>query len=85
MGFGISPPSQPVPQPTNLGFNFGLPSTAVTSQPQPPPQVQNSFGMDMLGSNTQPFSQPTITPTTNQANFGFKPIINTNPNKFLGY
>lgn len=85
MGFGISSP-QPVsqPQPTNLGFNFGITSTPTVPQ-APQPQPQNNFGINLLGATTAPISQPTLNPTVNQVNTGFKPIINTNPNKFLAY
>ena len=81
MGFGISSP-QPATQPTNLGFNFGINSTPPVTQPQPPqPPSQNNFGINLLGSAPQ----PTITTPVIQTNNGFKPIINTNPNKFLAY
>jgi len=91
MGFGVPSP-QPVPQQTNVGFNFGITSTPVVTQPQPPqpsqpqpqPQPQN-IGFDLFGNNSQPVSQPTLTSNPNSANTGFKPIINTNPNKFLAY
>lgn len=84
MGFGISSPQppQPVSQPVNLGFNFGAPSTPVVSQP-PQTQPQNNFGgMNLLGNSPQPTisQQPALS-----SNTGFKPIINTNPNKFLAY
>lgn len=83
MGFGISPSqpvSQPASQPVNLGFNFGAPSTPVVPQPAQT-QPQNNFGLNLLGNNPQ--SPATTQPA--QSNTGFKPIINTNPNKFLAY
>lgn len=84
MGFGTSSQQtpQPVSPPVNLGFNFGAPSTHVVSQP-PQTQPQNNFGeINLLGNNPQPTisTQPTLS-----SNTGFKPIINTNPNKFLAY
>lgn len=85
MGFGISSPQPvaPVSQPVNLGFDFGAPSTPVVPQPVQP-QVQNNFGINLLGGTQQaPVSVPQ--PNLSQASNGFKPIINTNPNKFLAY
>ena len=85
MGFGISSPQPvaPVSQPVNLGFDFGAPSTPVVPQPVQA-QVQNNFGINLLGGTQQvPVSVPQ--PTLPQGSNGFKPIINTNPNKFLAY
>jgi len=84
MGFGISSPQPvtPVSQPVNLGFDFGVPSTPVVAQPVQP-KVENNFGINLLGGS-QPTSLP-VQPTLPQTSGGFKPIINTNPNKFLAY
>lgn len=83
MGFGITYPQpvQPVSQPVNLGFNFGAPTTPVVPQTQSP-QPQTNFGMNLLGNSSQLTvpQQPALSSST-----GFKPIINTNPNKFLAY
>lgn len=83
MGFGISSPQpvQPASQPANLGFSFGAPSTPVAPQTQQS-QPQNNFGINLLGNSSQSTvsTQPALSTNT-----GFKPIINTNPNKFLAY
>jgi hypothetical protein len=84
MGFGISSPQPvtPVSQPVNLGFDFGAPSTPLVP-PTVQTQVQNSFGINLLGGNQQ--APVTVQTTQPQTTGGFKPIINTNPNKFLAY
>lgn len=67
------------PQPS---FSFG-------SGPTNPPPVpaQNNFGINLLGGQTtlQPTNVPAITPVNTGLGSGFKPIVNTNPNKFLAY
>lgn len=83
MGFGISSPQtvETVSHPVNLGFNFGAPTTTVVPQIQPP-QPQTNFGMNLLGNSSQP---TVLQQSALSSNTGFKPIINTNPNKFLAY
>jgi hypothetical protein len=45
--------------------------------------------MNLLGGPTQTTLQPTSPPVVSPVNTGlgssFKPIVNTNPNKFLAY
>lgn len=94
-------PQAPQPQPVITGFGGDFMSlggvTSIPPQPSfsfgsgptnpPPVPAQNNFGINLLGGQTtlQPTNVPAITPVNTGLGSGFKPIVNTNPNKFLAY
>eukprot|EP00178_Gracilaria_changii_P020247 TRINITY_DN5880_c0_g1_i1.p1 TRINITY_DN5880_c0_g1~~TRINITY_DN5880_c0_g1_i1.p1 ORF type:complete len:170 (-),score=25.56 TRINITY_DN5880_c0_g1_i1:291-800(-) len=93
MGFSFDnpqPQQNTPPQSPGLSSGFSFDSSPAQSptyqQPKQPQQHQqpqgNNFGFDLMGGNDQPAPAVNKPP---QANTGFTPIQNTNPNKIMAY